>query len=383
MKILHIVTSLAMGGVESMLFQLLSRLDTQANEHAVISLREDDVIGAKIRGLGIPVYSVGMMAGKPTYSSIMLFRKYLTTVGRPDIIHGWDYYGDYAASFSKTMMGWIHTPVIWSIHHTPFALSRERKLTALLIKMGAYFSRGASRIVYVSWASQARHESMGYRSQRARVIPNGFDPSEFKPSADESALFRSELGIDPDVRLIGSIARYHPMKDHVNFLNAAGRLLQRRDDVHFLLAGRQVDENNPVLMEIVRENGLDKKVHLLGERPDVCRLMNALDIFTVSSAWGESFPLVIGEAMLCGVPCAVTDIGDCARMVGDTGTVVTPRDAEALCRAWEKTLEMSEQERLKIGMAARQRVMELFSLQNIVRQYEKLYSDTLNTGDAT
>ena len=379
MKILHIVTSLAVGGVETMLLQLLSRLDTQGNSHAVIALRDDDVIGGKIRHLGIPVYALGMSAGKPSPASIMRFRQYLKTFGRPDLIQGWDYYGDYAASFSKTLMGWRHTPVIWSIHHTPYELNRERKLTALLIRIGAWASRSADQIVYVSQTSRERHEAYGYPARCARIISNGFDLSEFQPSASVRSAVRLELGLDQDVFLIGSIARFHPMKDHANFISAAGLLASQRQDVHFLLTGKQVDDQNQAIVELIAINGLQHKASLLGERSDISRLMSALDIFTVSSAWGESFPLVIGEAMACAVPCVVTDIGDSAHIVGSTGLTVPPKDAEALCRAWVKIFEMSEQERVNLGLAARQRVLERFSLGNAVSQYENLYTDVVNS----
>ena len=360
-----------------MLNQLLRNLDEKKYKNVVISLREVGEIGERIQCLGIPVHAANMQAGKPTPSSVRRFIAILHSLEEPDLIHGWDYYGDHAAGFSKFVKRW-NASVIWAIHHTPYSLSDERKLTAWLIRLGAGFSRTADQLIYVSQVSKSRHEALGYASKDARVIPNGFDPSEFVASSDMSTLVRSELGIDPAARLIGSIARYHPMKDHANFLNAAGRLIQKRRDVQFLLAGRQVDSGNPALMELVQKEGLEKHVHLLGERADVRRLMNALDVFTVSSAWGESFPLVIGEAMLCEVPCVVTDVGDSARVVGETGLSVPPRDPAALCAAWERLLGMEESERRKLGESARRHVIEHYSLPTILRQYEQLYADAIS-----
>jgi glycosyltransferase involved in cell wall biosynthesis len=377
-KILHIIVSLSKDGAQTMLYRLLARLDGQKYQHTVISLRDMEGIGDELHRIGIPIHAMNMEAGRPTPSALKTLHSILRSMERPDLIQGWDYYGDFAANVAKSTMRW-KAPVIWAIHHTPFLLSQERRLTALLIRLGAWFSRSAGQIVYVSWASRNRHEALGYSSRRARVIPNGFDPSEFKPSLEERALARSELGIGPGIRMIGSIARFHPMKDHANFLNAAGRLMRRREDVHFLLAGREVDNSNPILMDLVRQNCLDNKVHFLGVRSDIKRLMNALDIFTVSSAWGESFPLVIGEAMLCGVPCVVTDVGDSARVVADTGLVVPPRDPQALCHAWERLLGLSIPERRALGESARRRVIENYSLSNVVGQYETLFVDAIST----
>src|SRR5262249_27075309 len=99
----------------------------------------------------------------------------------------------------------------------------------------------------------------------------------------------------------------------------------------------------------------------------------ALDVAVSSSAFGEGFPNVIGEAMSCGVPCVVTDVGDSSFVVGDTGQVVAPRDSEALANALRGMLEMRESQRREMGLSARRRIVEKYSLDAIVRQYESLY----------
>jgi glycosyltransferase involved in cell wall biosynthesis len=106
--------------------------------------------------------------------------------------------------------------------------------------------------------------------------------------------------------------------------------------------------------------------------------MNALDIATLSSAWGEAFPLVIGEAMACGVPCVVTDVGDSAYLVGDTGRVVRPRDPEELAAGWEALVELGPDGRRLLGGAARARIEQHFSLPRIAAEYASLYRRMLD-----
>jgi glycosyltransferase involved in cell wall biosynthesis len=89
--------------------------------------------------------------------------------------------------------------------------------------------------------------------------------------------------------------------------------------------------------------GISEQIHLLGERSDIPRLSAALDIASSSSAYGEAFPMVIGEAMSCGVPCVVTDVGDSARIVDNTGYVVPPREPQALANAWQKMIELGSE----------------------------------------
>lgn len=111
-------------------------------------------------------------------------------------------------------------------------------------------------------------------------------------------------------------------------------------------------------------------------RDDVPRLTAALDLATSASV-GEAFPSVIGEAMICGVLCVVTDVGDSAMIVGDTGKVVPPRDPKALAMAWLEFIQMGSDKRAALGMAARRRVEQNFSLPEVVSRYQRLYEETL------
>jgi glycosyltransferase involved in cell wall biosynthesis len=172
-------------------------------------------------------------------------------------------------------------------------------------------------------------------------------------------------------------ARYSPQKDHANFIRAASLLSQKRQDVDFLLWGNKVDDNNLELAELVHSLDLQKHVHMLGLRMDGQRLFSALDVATLSSAYGEAFPQVIGEAMTCGVPCVVTDVGDSARIVENTGRVVPPRNSQALAKAWDELLSMPEAERTDLGLSARERIKNLFSLEATTQKYSLLYQSLL------
>jgi len=107
---------------------------------------------------------------------------------------------------------------------------------------------------------------------------------------------------------------------------------------------------------------------------------NALDIACSSSAWGEGFSNAIGEAMACGVPCVVTDVGDSAAIVAQTGTVVAPRDATGLAAAIGELIAASPESRHARGAAARQRIVEHYALPAIVAQYESLYDSLTRSG---
>ena len=141
---------------------------------------------------------------------------------------------------------------------------------------------------------------------------------------------REALGVAPDALLVGMIARFDPVKRHDLFLAAVAAAARSGLDVHAVLAGTGVTAANPALARLVDGGDLGRRVHLLGERQDVERIMPALDVLVSASGWAEGFPNVVGEAMACGVPCLVTDTGDSAAIVGDGGVVVPPGDGGRL-----------------------------------------------------
>jgi glycosyltransferase involved in cell wall biosynthesis len=188
---------------------------------------------------------------------------------------------------------------------------------------------------------------------------------------------RAELGLNQDALVIGMVARFHPMKDHLNFLEAAARLVRTTPSAQFLLVGREVTAGNVVLTSAITRLGLVGRVTLQDERKDIARLLAAMDIFTLSSAWGEGFANVIGEAMASALPCVVTDVGDSKDIVGNAGMVVPASDPCALADAWEQLVATGTEGRHRLGAQARIRVEQVFSLAAITRRYEELYEAAL------
>lgn len=251
--------------------------------------------------------------------------------------------------------------VVWSIHYSINTLAEEKLLTAATIKACALLSEIANKIVFVSQDGRSKHGRLGFHTANSCVIPNGFNTDTFIPSQVAKASVRAELGLADGDILIGTIGRYHAVKDHANFLCAAAALSERHPQTHFLLAGSGVAPGNRKLRRLIEELGLARRTHLLGERHDIPRLMAALNIFSLTS-YCESFPSVIGEAMACGVPCVTTDVGDAALIVGESGRIVPARNAQALAHAWSQMIDLGAEGRAAMGRDAHRRVCELFLL---------------------
>ncbi|MDF5706264.1 MAG: glycosyltransferase [Nostoc sp. S4] len=374
MKIIYIITGLSTGGAEVMLYKLLSRMNRERFSPVVVSLMHYGTWGDRIVNLGIPVYTIGMKPGKLKLVDIWRIIHIVRQL-KPDLIQGWMYHGNLAAQFVKLFI-FRQVPVFWNVRHSLSSLDLEKPLTTTIIKLCANFSSLPTKIIYNSQNSSQQHEKSGYSLEKTCVIPNGFETEKFIPSTKARLKIRSELNIPENTLLIGLIGRYHPIKDHFNFLQAAAILLKKPANVQFVLAGNKVDWQNQILSELIHELGLVKHIHLLGERHDMPHLTAAFDIASSSSS-GEGFPNVIGEAMSCSVPCVVTDVGDSAWIVGDTGKVVPPRNPEALANAWQALIDIGKEGRESLGKAARARVIKYFSLDSIVAQYEALYDNVL------
>lgn len=369
-----------------MLLKLLSRTDRTRFAPVVLTLSDEGPLRERIRALGIPLYSLHMKPRRPSPAALGRLGRVLRRV-RPDLIQGWLIQGNVFsvgagwAQLGSSLGAGKRTPVVWNCRNALDSMPNASRSFVLAYQFSALLSRFPIAIINNARVSARQHEELGYPPEKTVLIPNGFDTQLFSPAPDARLAVRKELGLPDDSLLIGLFARYHPMKDHANFLHAAARLqtllLQTPSPVHFVLAGRGVNGENETLSTLIDELKLAPHMHLLGERHDMAHLHAAMDIATCCSAYDEGFANVVGEAMSCGVPCAVTDVSDSAWIVGQTGRVVPPCDAHALAAAWRELIELGADGRARLGQAARARVLEVFSLDAVTTQYEALYEKLL------
>ena len=285
------------------------------------------------------------------------------------MIQTWLYHADLAG----VVAGWFTgTPVVWNIRCAELDPRDHPGSLPVVLKALAWLSRSPVAVVSNSTAGRRAHEALGYHPRHWEIIPNGFDLEKFRPRADARLALRKELGLAPDAWLVGLFARFHPMKDHDTFLRAAAIVARTRPDARFVAAGRGVP-GHAVLLERVRDLGIESQVSFLPEREDAPAFLAALDV-GVSSSYSEAFPNVIAEAMACGTPCVATDVGDSAQIVGDAGVLVPPRNPDALAAGILRLLALDPAARDRLSREARERIRSKFSLPFVAAQYERLYS---------
>lgn len=372
-RIVHLITELNTGGAEQMLYKLATRMNRKAFSPLVVSMTDRGPIGEKLASEGIPVLQLGMRLGRPNPSGLLKLCRLLRRQA-PDVLQTWLYHAD--------LLGFIAGKassvkrIVWGIRCSDMDLRNYSPLTALTVWLSAKVSSLPDAIVVNSEKGKQVHEKRGYSPRRMSVIPNGFDIERFRPDETAREWLLTQLGLSSETRLIGFVARFDPMKDHETFFRAASVLAAKEDSAHFVLAGDGMVSSNAEV-SVLMDPKIRDKVHLLGRREDIPRLLAALDIATSASAYGEGFSNAVGEAMACSVPCVVTDVGDAAQIVDGTGEVVPPRSPELLCEAWKRLLDMGLEERRRLGAQARARVTDNFEIGHVVRRFEDFYRGLL------
>lgn len=369
-KCLHIISCLDTGGAENALLNLLSGgLAEKYNCH-VISLRDEGTIGPQITKLGIPVSTLDLRNNQIPIHGLFALRKIVMEF-QPDIIQGWMYLGNLAALLAK-QSSTRKTIVLWNIRHSLHDIGYEKMMTRWNIRFSRLISKVPDIILYNSHVSCFQHEEFGFHSNNSMVIPNGIDTNKFNFSAFARQQIRLQLNIPKKGRVVGHVARFHPMKDHRLFISVAVDLANNYPDVHFVLSGRKVTIENSLFKQMIPESLLNR-FHLLGERSDVDDLMSAFDIFCLSSAWGEGFPNVLGEALSSELTCIATDIGDCEVVLGGNGLVIPCKHEIALHDGLDKLLNLSLKERQVIGKSSREHILKNYMINKIVEKYSSLY----------
>jgi len=378
-RIVHIATGLGMGGSEMTLLNLLVNLDQNEFENEVVSLSTGEPLGERILHLGVPVRTLGMKPNLPSPAGFARLTAHLRR-SRPDLIQTWMYHADFLGALAAPLAG--NPPVVWNLRVTLADIRELKPATRLVVRANAWLShRIPKRIVCCAEAAREHHAAIGYDRARMTVIPNGFDLGGFAPDPAARTHLRASLGLPPETLLGGMAARFHPQKDHQNFVQAAALLHAEMPAVHFVLWGKDVDAHNPELSSWLDEAGLCGVVHLLGLRADAAELTAALDLATLTSSYGEAFPRVLGEAMACGVPCVCTDVGDASAILGETGYIVPARSPQALAQAWGALLRLPPAERQTLGAAGRKRVETLFRVEKMAAAYAGLYRDIIAAKD--
>ncbi len=358
MTVMHVITGLDTGGAERMLANLCIAQRRDGASPFVVSLSPGGSQRDRLQAAGVAVEDLGLRRGMP--NPLALFRLAgIIRREKPPVIQSWMYHADLVALLSLWLSGRRkRTRLYWGVRCSDVDLGAYPVPLRIVVRLCALLARFVDGVVYNSKAGKIAHRKLGYRPRRSIVVDNGFDTGDFAPDTAAGRQVRRELDLSDDAFVVATVARYDTMKGYDTLLAA----LRRSRNVTCLAIGAGTE----VLAGKTR-------VVPLGERDDVSRLLSAVDALVSPSHFGEGFSNAIGEAMASGLPVVATDVGDAARIVGDAGIVVPPRDAEALVSALARLRDDTELRR-SLGEKARAQIEASFGLNRSIDAFEALHT---------
>jgi len=381
MRVLHIITGLTQGGAESALFRLItSKYNNPSVTHIVISMVDFGVYGKRMQDKNIEVYMLNMPRGIPSLKGLRKLWSLIRNI-RPDIIQTWMYHSDLIGGVIARLAGYNN--VVWGIVNfnlDPSVAGRSTRWTAKLCALLSDII--PRRIISCSQKAITSHQEIGYSKKKFVNIPLGYDLAEFYYDGIAAAALRKAWGITDGTPVIGCVARWDHQKDHQNLLRAFGMISSEFPEVVCVLVGPWMDDQNEDLVALVNKiNGAENKIILAGRVDSIPNAMSALDLHILPSL-GEAFPNVVAEAMACETPCIVTDVGDAAAIVNNTGWVVPPANSAALAdklRVALRNMYVKEDWQQR-SIACRKRIEENYSMQRMIRSYKDLWDIVAEPG---
>jgi glycosyltransferase involved in cell wall biosynthesis len=370
-NIFFLIRSLNVGGTEHQLIELLKGLDSNHFDITVGLFYNEGALIEEIKSMPwIHVISLNKTGRWDIIEFGFRFIKLLKAL-QPDIIYSFLPDANIVGLIAGRLSGVKR--IVWGVRASNMDVSRYDWLARISLCLSAFMSRFPDAIIANSVAGKEFHRSIGYYTNRMMVIPNGIDTDRFKPDHLSGLRVRDEWGIDDEAITIGLVGRLDPMKDHTTFLRAVKIFDQKECSVRFVCIGDGKEPYKSEIHSLCMTLGLNGSLIWTGARSDMPAVYGALDIVTSTSSYGEGFSNVIGEAMACGVPCVVTDVGDSASIVADTGFVVPIKNPEALANGWMNMLKRLENNDCLYREKIRERIVSNYSVELLIKKTSALF----------
>lgn len=365
MKIFFLIRSLDVGGAQRQLIALAKGLRKQGHAVAVAVFYGGAALEPELIAAGVRLCHLHK---RKRWEVLAFWWRLLQLTRRenPDVLYSFLPEANLPALLLKPCCRSLK--IVWGVRASNVDLQQYDWMTRMAFRAECLLSRLPDLIIVNSLAGRAYHRQHGFPGAKMAVIPNGIDTNRFRPDKAARERIRQEWGISANEPLIGLVGRIDPMKDHRTFLQAAALLAGQADAVRFVCIGDGPEPYCSRIKALAGNLGLSPRLIWAGPRDDLPSIYNAMDILSSASAFGEGFSNVIGEAMACGVPCVVTDVGDSALIVGDSGMVVPPENPREMARAWQALLKKLHGQKDPVGARARERIVASFGVDAMVER---------------
>lgn len=369
-RVIYVIATMAVGGTQTQLIELLKALDRRRFDPALLCLTGRGELLAEAREAGLKVYSNNLpvsiaQAGlvRNLFRTASLFRRL-----RPHIAHCYLPRGNVVGSAAAKLAG------------VSVSITSKRGLHKPRSALESWGTRLADRLasrVIANAKAVAEYaiEREGCDPGKVLVIPNGVDSERFRPMDEATAMAtRRALGILPPTKVVGTVTRLRSRKGLDTLAEAITAIAKAVPEARAVVVG---DVPPQSLEPAMRRAGVGGRVIFTGVRRDLPELLSALDVFLLASTDGEGMPNVVLEAMACGKPVVVTDVGGSREVVPESGgVVVEPGDAQAMASSVLALFGDPERAR-RMGESAREEVLKRFSIPAMARATESVYLELL------
>jgi glycosyltransferase involved in cell wall biosynthesis len=368
-RVLYVVDHLKVGGAQTHLVELLTRLDRGRFLPAVCALKKHGDLVGTVQDLGVPVHDGGLghtLAGAGGVRVVWRLAR-LLRAERVDLAHAYLFHPN------------VVTPVAARLAGTRAVVVSKRSLDRypgrgerLAVRLG---NRLASRVLVNAEAiGRFVAGEEGCPTAKMVLVPNGVSDETLGFTGDRLAM-RRQLGLLPDAPVAIALSRLAWKKGVRHLVEATPRLLEAVPNAYVLIAGD--GDLRDELATQARTLGVAERVRFLGTRRDALDLLHAADVFVMPSVV-EGMSNALLEAMAVGLPVVATEVGGMPEVVvdGETGLLVPPADPERLSAALAKLLLAPELGR-EMGSAGRRRIEQRYRVEQMVRGVERLYDELL------
>lgn len=361
MKIVLLITGLGVGGAENQVVNLADEFASRGHKVLLIAMTGNPVVLPKNKDVQLNCLRMNKSPFK-ILTAYLCARNMLRKF-KPDIVHS---HMAHANIFARLLRVSVAIPrLICTAHNT----NEGGALRMWGYRLTDYLADITTNVSQEAVDCFVKYKAVS--AERILVVPNGIDCARFSFDSVARKNLRQILAVPDEVQVLLAVGRFSEQKDYSNLLTAFAALCNERTDSVLWIAGTGAER--PIFEAQAKKLNIEDKVIFLGLRHDIPALMSAADIFTLSSAW-EGFPLVVGEAMACKLIVVSTDAGGIREWLGGLGYVVPIKNSAALSKALLQGLEMSALDRELQRTAARERVMQHYSLAAVVTRWLEIYN---------
>jgi glycosyltransferase involved in cell wall biosynthesis len=364
MRIVYMLASLGVGGAEKQVLALGRSMADRGHSVTLVTLLPQ---AKEEWPTQLPVIRLNLHKNPLSLAAVFLRTRRILRELEPDIVHSHSFHANIIA---RLVGPFAARPVVISTIHNVYEGGWLRMLAYRLT------NGRCARTTAVSQAATERFVKLkAVTAEKCTVIPNAIDLSEFTPDPSRRKGLRDNLSADEEFVWLAA-GRITAAKDYPNLLRAFARVF-KDGDAFLWVAGEGSERDLQRLRALATELNANGQIKWLGLRRDLPALLDAADGFVSSSAW-EGMPLSIAEAMAMEKPVVATDVGGVSELVGETGSLVPPRNCEALGRAMLELMRRPETDRLALGRAARVRIQSSFDLESRIDEWETLYRTSVS-----